>query len=89
MEDTHMDKQILCNYGCDKLAAVISGGTSGIGLAVAEKLLADGATVFLLGRGEERGAEALDFLRQRNESADAKVHYIQCNVAQSEACRKR
>lgn len=83
-----MDKQILCNYGCDKLAAVISGGTSGIGLAVAEKLLADGATVFLLGRGEERGAEALDFLRQRNESADAKVHYIQCNVAQSEACRE-
>ena len=27
------------HYGCEGLVAVISGGTSGIGLAVAEKLL--------------------------------------------------
>ena len=33
------------SYGCAGLVAVISGGSSGIGLATAEKLLLDGAEV--------------------------------------------
>ena len=36
------------NYGCNGRRAVISGGTSGIGLAAAGTLLADGAEVWLL-----------------------------------------
>lgn len=37
--------------------AVITGGTSGIGRSTAEKLLEKGATVLVLGRSRERGAE--------------------------------
>ena len=41
------------NYGCEGKRAVISGGTSGIGLAAAKTLLADGAEVWLLARHEQ------------------------------------
>ena len=34
------------NYGCQGLVAVISGGSSGIGLAAAAKLASDGARVY-------------------------------------------
>ena len=40
------------NYGCNGRRAIISGGTSGIGLAAARTLLADGAEVWLLARTE-------------------------------------
>ena len=47
------------NYGCKDLVVVISGGTSGIGLATAEKLAADGARVYILGRDAAWGAAAV------------------------------
>lgn len=65
----------------DKLA-VISGGTSGIGLATAERLLALGAEVVLLGRSQERGALALQRL------AHDKASYISCDVSDRNACQK-
>ncbi|MBQ1089455.1 SDR family NAD(P)-dependent oxidoreductase [Streptomyces sp. B93] len=39
--------------------ALVAGGTSGLGLAVAATLLAAGARVVVTGRSEERGAKAL------------------------------
>ena len=49
----------------DKLAgkiALITGGTSGIGEATAEKFVAEGATVIITGRSEEKGAALADRL---------------------------
>jgi NAD(P)-dependent dehydrogenase (short-subunit alcohol dehydrogenase family) len=39
-------------------AALITGGTAGIGLAIAERVLQDGASVVVTGRDEERGRAA-------------------------------
>ena len=40
----------MADYGCAGLTAVITGGTSGLGLAAAKLLAADGAAVYILGR---------------------------------------
>ena len=42
--------------------AAITGGTQGIGLGIAEAFLAEGATVALMGRSPENGANALEEL---------------------------
>ncbi len=44
--------------------AFVSGSTAGIGLAIAQALLADGAHVVLNGRGEASVQRALQTLRQ-------------------------
>jgi NAD(P)-dependent dehydrogenase (short-subunit alcohol dehydrogenase family) len=55
--------------------ALITGGTSGIGLGIAERFLADGARVIITGRDEARGAAAEQSLgdsrRARFVAADA------------------
>lgn len=40
--------------------AVVTGGTRGIGRAIAERFVADGASVVLTGRSDEKGRAALD-----------------------------
>ena len=69
-------------YGCEGKRAVISGGTSGIGLAVAKTLLADGAEVWLLARHERPELMA----ELQNAYAD-KVHFIACDVAKVSDCK--
>ncbi len=71
-------------YGCAGLTAVISGGTSGIGLAAAEKFLADGAQVYILGRSAERGQAAAQILFARTGS---RAKYIPCDVTITDSCR--
>lgn len=73
------------NYGCHGLTVVISGGTSGIGLAAAEKLLLDGAQVFVLGRSRERGMQAVEYLK---EQTGGEAVYISCDVGNAESCQK-
>ena len=46
-------------YGCRNKTVVITGGTSGIGLAAARAFWLDGANVFLVGRDRGRGMKAL------------------------------
>ena len=65
------------NYDLAGKIAVISGGTSGIGLATAKKMLEDGAEVFIVGRNAERGRRALHTLAMFSE----KVQYIKADVA--------
>ena len=48
----------------DGKAALVTGGTSGIGFAIAERFLAEGASVVVTGRDEELGAQSLERLRE-------------------------
>ena len=70
------------NYGCEGKRAVISGGTSGIGLAAAKTLLADGAEVWLLARHEQPQLLA----ELQNAYAD-NVHFIACDVSRGSDCQ--
>lgn len=74
----------MINYGCEGLRVVISGGTSGIGLAAAQKLLADGSQVYILGRSSQRGRDAVNYLEG---SVGRRDVYIQCDVTSSASCR--
>ena len=52
--------------------ALITGSTAGIGLAIAQRLAAEGAAVILTGRTEARLAEAKAAILQQNPSADVR-----------------
>lgn len=71
------------NYGCEGLCAVISGGTSGIGLETARRLLDDGARVYILGRSREHGMQAMHYLHEKTGN---NAVYIPCDVTSSEQC---
>jgi NAD(P)-dependent dehydrogenase (short-subunit alcohol dehydrogenase family) len=46
----------------DGKAALVTGGTSGLGLAIAERFMAEGSSVVVTGRDEALGAQALERL---------------------------
>ena len=50
-------------FRMDGRVAIVTGGTSGIGLAIAKALADAGAKVVVAGRSKERGDEALEALR--------------------------
>lgn len=71
------------DYGCKNLTAVISGGTSGIGLATAKKLLEDGAKVYILGRSELKGRAAVAVLEQ---ATGQRAEFLPCDVSRRTSC---
>ncbi len=60
--------------GLDGKVAVVTGGTSGIGLAIARRLLEEGARVFLCGRDETRLQDAITSLAPAGEVAGTLAH---------------
>ena len=73
------------NYGCKDLVVVISGGTSGIGLATAAKLVSDGARVYILGRSLARGEAAV---RQLAEKTSQQVVFVPCDITSAGSCKE-
>ncbi len=71
------------SYGMENKRGVISGGTSGIGLAAAKLLVQDGAHVLLVGRDPEKGAKALAELSGMKGSAE----YFQADISTLEGCK--
>ena len=61
--------------------ALITGGTSGIGFACAERFAEEGATVIMASRGEERGEEVEAALRGQGYNAV----FIPCDVSNRES----
>jgi NAD(P)-dependent dehydrogenase (short-subunit alcohol dehydrogenase family) len=63
--------------------ALISGGTSGIGLATAKKLLSQGWYIVISGRSRERGEQALQYLGNTGRTA-----YVCGDVSRNEDCAR-
>jgi len=55
--------------------ALVTGGTRGIGRAIADAFLAEGANVVVSGRSADKGRQALDQMQ-----ADDRVRFIACDV---------
>ena len=84
-------------YGCEGLVAVISGGTSGIGLAAAAKLAADGARVYILGRSRAKGEAAVRqlqeaigaaALRRSDAQTQGEAFFVPCDVSKAASCKE-
>ncbi|HJL91668.1 MAG: SDR family NAD(P)-dependent oxidoreductase [Acidimicrobiales bacterium] len=65
----------------DGRVACVTGGTRGIGRAIAEALLREGASVVINGRSEEKGTVALEEM-----DAGEKAHFISADVKSREGC---
>ncbi len=64
--------------------ALITGGTSGIGLATAKKLAQLGVQVLLVGRNAERGKKAVDEIR----AAGGKADFISSELRGADSARE-
>ena len=62
----------------DGKAALVTGGTSGIGFAIAERFLAEGASVVVTGRDEALGAQSLERLQG---SDDGEAWFVRADAA--------
>jgi uncharacterized protein len=69
-----------------KKISVISGGTSGLGLDLADLLLKSGRNVLILGRNSEKLSSATQKLRET--STDSKVEALLCNIGKEVDVKK-
>lgn len=60
---------------CADRVAAVTGGSRGIGRAIAEALLAEGASIAICGRSAEKGKSALDEM-----NADDRGYFVACDV---------
>ena len=61
----------------DKIA-IVTGSTSGLGAAIAQRLAAEGASVIVTGRSEERGKAVSESIL----SAGGEAAFVACDLTQ-------
>ena len=61
--------------------AVVTGSTSGIGIGIAKLYAAEGATVVVCGRREEKGQAVVDSILK--EGGEASYHFMDITVPES------
>ena len=61
--------------------AVVTGGTSGIGLAIAQELISQGATVIVTGRNQEKLDAAVGTLGSAAEGVRAETETYRYGIA--------
>src|SRR4051812_18534061 len=69
----------------DKIC-LITGALGGIGRASTELFASRGATVVMLGRGQERGEQAMREVKQK--ISGAKLDFIDCDLSSQASIRK-
>ena len=76
-------------YGCRNKVVVITGGTSGIGLAAARAFWRDGAIVSIVGRDSAKGMKALAAIAGCKDPVEelARLRYIRADVTKPADCR--
>ncbi len=63
--------------------ALITGGTSGMGIGAARSMAEKGASVILTGRDETRGVTAVEEIRAGGQDAGVPVERLRAVVAQA------
>lgn len=63
-----------------KKVILVTGGTSGMGLKTAEYFAQEGGEVFVSGRNEQKGKEAIQYIKDKGH----KIEFVKCDVSQSQ-----
>jgi acetoacetyl-CoA reductase len=69
-----------------KRVGIVTGGARGIGAAITNMLVADGANVVVMGLGPDR--QRTEALRSSLNGSASLVHFQEGNVAEYEACKR-
>lgn len=82
---SYVESQELCDrrYLNDEIridgkVVIITGGTSGLGLEAARNLANRGGTIYLAARGQTKGLEAIEFIK--NSTGNENVRFIQLDL---------
>ncbi len=78
----------MSTYDGNGKVAIVTGGSRGIGLAIAEALLTAGASVTITGRSQSHLDGARETLAKSDPSRSDRVHLAQGNVADPAAAQK-
>ena len=72
----------------DKIV-LVSGGTSGIGFAIAEACLTNGAKVIITGRSQTRIDKAIERIKEQVENADGSIRGIELDITDVASISKK